>query len=51
MDQISHANSDKSFTFLGLHIDETLSWRYHACGHQDYSQNTSDINIFSIQNQ
>ena len=29
VDQISHTNSDKSFKFLGIYIDETLSWRYH----------------------
>ena len=29
VDQISHTNSDKPFKFLGIYIDETLSWRYH----------------------
>ena len=26
--QIRHTLNDKSFKFLGIHIDETLSWKY-----------------------
>ncbi len=29
VDQICHTGTEKSFKFLGLYIDETLSWKHH----------------------
>ena len=30
VDQISNINNETSFKFLGLHVDESLTWKYHV---------------------
>ena len=30
VDQVSNINNETSFKFLGLHVDESLTWKYHV---------------------
>ncbi len=40
-DQVSNSSNEKSFKFLGIHIDENLSWKYHI---QKISKKISSAN-------